>query len=532
MKKIAIIGSSGGNLYNLGGSFPEKLLAEIYVQCDAAGFEVAAVQFIAAEASMDGVKLTTPASLYSLSDGSGTRPKRTIEGALSMVNEAAKATDALIAQAIRDGNIDGLIVMSASPDGANQQVIKAAVETQLPVVGTGGTSMALITATGAKVIATSGTTGTTNRTRAVSFVASLAKHWGSQYRPNLSGERSDSKRSNKSLLQRCNIRGIMIPALPGFIAMAIVLAASHIPGLEKLKDVFEIMLKALPIVVAVLAAKQVSELDEVSIVSGIIAGVLSVEGGVIGGIVGGLLAGIFVRYLFELCLSWRFPTTTVNIVAGGISGLAAGLMMFYLLSPLALIVGDYIKDALAATLAYSPILAGLLAGLVIWPAILAGVYHAVILPLVLLEMEKNGVSFLGAVDMVGLVMVAAGINLANVIAPRDKSEAAVATPGLLINLGFGTFVESAYPFMFANKVVFMAAILFSGLGGMMLGYFNVMGIAYVPAFVSPFMSNDAMNMAIIMMTVMVLTCITTLVANRFKAVVKQDNTTLVAERIK
>jgi len=78
MKKIAIIGSSGGNLYNLGGSFPEKLLAEISVQCDAAGFEVAAVQFIAAEASMDGVKLTTPASLYSLSDGRGTKPHRTV----------------------------------------------------------------------------------------------------------------------------------------------------------------------------------------------------------------------------------------------------------------------------------------------------------------------------------------------------------------------------------------------------------------------------------------------------------------------
>ncbi|MEA7543898.1 PTS sugar transporter, partial [Salmonella enterica subsp. enterica serovar Montevideo] len=42
--------------------------------------------------------------------------------------------------------------------------------------------------------------------------------------------------SGKSLLKRFNIRSIMIPALPGFIAMAIVLALSHIPGLEKLND--------------------------------------------------------------------------------------------------------------------------------------------------------------------------------------------------------------------------------------------------------------------------------------------------------
>lgn len=522
MKKIAIIGSSGGNLYNLGGADPEKLLAEIYVQCEAAGIEIAGVQYIAAEASMDNAKPTTPAGVYTLKDGSGTKPKRTFEGKLSDVNAAVKETDAEIAESIRSGNIHGLIVMSADPGKANREVFRAAAETKIPIVGTGGTSMAMIAASGAKVIATSGTTGTTNRTRAVSFAASLAKHWDMKYRPNLGGATTGSAGSGKSLLKRINIRSIMIPALPGFIAMAVVLAASHIPGLEKLNDIFELLLKGLPVLVAVLAAKQVSELEEVSIVSGVVAGVLSVEGGLIGGIIGGLLAGIFVRYLFELCLNWRFPMTTVNIVAGGISGLAAGLIMHYLLSPLALMGGDYIKLALSAALHYSPVLAGLLAGLVIWPAILAGVYHAVILPLVLLEMEKSGVSFLGAVDMVGLVMVAAGINLANIIAPRERSEAAVATPGLLINLGFGTFVESAYPFMFANKVVFFSAILFSGVGGMMLGYFKVMGVAYVPAFVSPFMSNSTIYMAVIMLTVMVLTCIATIIANRFKAVSKNE----------
>ncbi len=191
--------------------------------------------------------------------------------------------------------------------------------------------------------------------------------------------------------------------------------------------------------------------------AGVVAGVLSVEGGLIGGIIGGVMAGIFVRWLFELCLNWRFPMTTVNIVAGGISGLAAGLIMHYLLSPLALSAGNYIKLAIESTLAFSPILAGLLAGLVIWPAILGGVYHAVILPLVLLEMEKSGVSFLGAVDMVGLVMVAAGINLANVIAPREKAKLPLLRRACSLT-GFGTFVESAYPFMFANKIVFGSAI--------------------------------------------------------------------------
>ncbi|EHH2340081.1 PTS sugar transporter [Salmonella enterica] len=440
MKKIAIIGSSGGNLYNLGGAEPEKLLQEIYQQCEAAGVNVAAVQFIAAEASMDVAKPDTPASVYALTTENQQKPQRIFQGKLSEVNTSVVESDRQIAEMIRRGEIDGIVVMSADPVKANQAVFAAAVEMKTPIVGTGGTSMALVAAKGANVVATSGTTGTTSRTRAVSFVASLCKHWGIKYKPQLGSASPSQSGSGKSLLKRFNIRSIMIPALPGFIAMAIVLALSHIPGLEKLNDIFEILLKGLPVLVAVLAAKQISELDEVSIVAGVVAGVLSVEGGLIGGIIG-------------------------------------------------------------------------------------GVYHAVILPLVLLEMEKSGVSFLGAVDMVGLVMVAAGINLANVIAPREKSEAAVATPGLLINLGFGTFVESAYPFMFANKIVFGSAIFWAGMGGMMLGFFNVKGVAYVPAFASPFLSSNALQMAIVMIATMAMTCLTTIIANRFKPVVQSESTT-------
>ncbi len=316
----------------------------------------------------------------------------------------------------------------------------------------------------------------------------------------------------------------MIPALPGFIAMAIVLALSHIPGLEKLNDIFEILLKGLPVLVAVLAAKQISELDEVSIVAGVVAGVLSVEGGLIGGIIGGVMAGIFVRWLFELCLNWRFPMTTVNIVAGGISGLAAGLIMHYLLSPLALSAGNYIKLAIESTLAFSPILAGLLAGLVIWPAILGGVYHAVILPLVLLEMEKSGVSFLGAVDMVGLVMVAAGINLANVIAPREKAKLPLLRRACSLTRVLAPLLNPPIPSCSPTKL-FLAPPFLGRNGRHDAGLFNVKGVAYVPAFASPFLSSNALQMAIVMIATMAMTCLTTIIANRFKPVVQSESTT-------
>jgi len=55
MKRIAILGSSGGNLYNLGGKEPLKLLGEIEAQSRVAEMEIAAIQFIGANASMDNV---------------------------------------------------------------------------------------------------------------------------------------------------------------------------------------------------------------------------------------------------------------------------------------------------------------------------------------------------------------------------------------------------------------------------------------------------------------------------------------------
>lgn len=53
MANIAIIGSSGGNLYNLGGDNPSRLLKEIMLQAQAADISIADIQFIAASASME-----------------------------------------------------------------------------------------------------------------------------------------------------------------------------------------------------------------------------------------------------------------------------------------------------------------------------------------------------------------------------------------------------------------------------------------------------------------------------------------------
>jgi len=521
-KKIAILGSSGGNLYTLGGKDPKSLLSEAVKQIKAAGIEVGAIQFIAAEASMDFVKSTTNAHLWTWN---GSEFEVVFDGTLEEVNAFALEEDKKIAQLIAAGKIDGLILFSADPEKTNQQAVEAAVKAKLVATGTGGTSMAKIQSKGMNVIAVSGTTGTTNRTRAVASIFALSKHWGLKYRPVI-GNTGDVNVSG-SVLSRISLRSILMASLPGFIAMALTLFISKIPGSpESVTKLFDIMIAALPVIVATVAAKQVSGMNEVAIVAGVVAGTLSVSGGLIGGIIGGIIAGILVQYFLYKCLQWRFPATTANIVAGGIAGLIGGLFVYFLIGPLALIAGDGIRTLISMALDYSPILCGAVAGLLIWPAIMGGVYHAAILPIVMLEMSKTGNSFLGAIDMCGLVMVSAGITLANIIYPRAKSEAALATPGFIINVAFGTFVEAAYPFMFSNKIVFGGALVSACLSGAMVGFFNIKGTAYVPSILAPSLSNNPIGFLISMLVALVSAFLITFAANKISRVKdsKKDET--------
>lgn len=513
MKRIAIIGSSGGNLFTSGGKDPRKLLGEIITQSNSADIEVSHIVFVGATVSLDNIKDTTEARLFTLENG------EIVSSDLALLNEInikAKEADSKLAKEIEAGNVDGVVVMSADSKNTNAKSLKAAANKKVPIVGTGGTSMANIQSMGANVVAVSGTTGTTNRTRAISAITSLAKEFGVKYRPIIGSAGGSSSNEDKgNLKDRISIRGIMLASLPGFIAMALVLALSKVPFLSDFGDIFGSLIGVLPVIVAAIAAKQVSGLDEIGIVSGIIAGALSIDGGIIGGIIGGILAGILASYMIRKSFEWKIPGTTANIISGGLSGLIAGLIVYFLIGPVALLAGDGIRNLIETALDFSPAIAGLVAGALIWPAIMGGVYHAAILPIVLLEMETTGMSFLGAVDMVGLVMVSAGITLANILFPRKKENRSLAIPGFLINIGFGTFVEAAYPFMFSSKYVMATAIISSAIGGLLIGVLGVYGTAYVPSLVAPGLSNSPVGFAVSMIAAMVIAASLTALANKF-----------------
>ena len=497
MKHLAVLGSSGGNLYNQGGNDPQGMMKEIFNQADSAGIEVSYVQFVGTSGSMDGISMDAKARLYTLAGEKALQASE--EKTLKEINELAKQKDQELAQLIRDGKIDGIMLMSCDPKGINREALTAAAKKKIPVAGTGGTSMADTQSLGCRVIAASGTTGTTNRTRAVSAVAAFSKEWGIKYRPVIGS--GSGKVQEGNVWKRINFRGIMMASMPGFIAMAICLALSKIPGLGVLEDVFNDLVGILPIIVAAIAAKQISGMDEVGIVAGVVSGAMSVDGGIIGGIAVGILSGVLVYYISQFCFSHRVPGTTTNIAAGGLGGLIAGLVGMFLIAPVALFLGNAIKEAIDWAINFNGALAGLIAGFAIWFAIMGGVYHAAILPIILLEMESQGFSFLGAVDLCGLVMVCAGIQLANIVLPKSKGDRVACIPNLFINLVFGTFVEAAYPFMFGSKKVFASAIAAATLSGLAIGLFNVKCTAYVPCFVAPFVSNDKIVGTIVCMVI-------------------------------
>ncbi|GHV60465.1 PTS sugar transporter [Spirochaetia bacterium] len=516
MKKVAVIGSSGGNLFNLGGKEPGALLGEMKKQLEAAELEVSHVQFVAAGQTMDGIKPEAPASLWTLAGGV---PVESEKKSLREINALATERDAALAEAIAQKQIDALVLISANPDGVNRLAIEAAAKAGIPATGTGGASVSKAQVLGLKVIAVSGTTGTTNRTRAIASAVALAKFFNTKYRPVLGSVEGGSAQSP---FKRINVRGILMSSLPGFIATALSLAVwqiltkvapdAAITGL--FETIQQKLLDVLPVIIAAVAARQVSGHNEVGIVGGVVAGILSTGGGILGGLVGGILGGILIHYIILFALGKGWPGTTANIVGGGISGLIAGLLVFFFLAPVALWLGNSVRGIIDWALAINAPLCGLLAGLLIWPAIMAGVYHAAILPIALFEMEKYGFSFLGAVDMCSLVMVSAGITLANIIAPRQKSERPAASVGFFINMIFGTYVEAAYPFMLSSKVLFAAALAAAGLGGLTVGIFNVKSTAYVASFVAPGLSNNALGMVIAMAVSLGSACVFYLVLNR------------------
>lgn len=493
VKRLAVIGSSGGNLFYLGGNQPLNLLEEIDQQCKRNDCQLMAVQYIGAEESLDRNRPGTRAALYTLKNG------KIIVGShayLENINKEAKKSDGVIAETIRNGQIDGLIMVSADPLGVNSCAVKAAIEKTIPIVGTGGTSMAWVESIGGHVVGSSGTTGTTNRTRALTLVSYLCSYWKITSRP------------AHIQWNKLNLTGILTAGLPAFIALAMVYTVAECFPAQETAQLLQLAIACIPALLAVLSAKQISDLNEVTLIAALLAGFFANNSGVLGGIASGLAAGALSQYLLDVCTRWKVPITTSNLIAGALSGLIPGVLINLVLAPFLLFIQNGLVRFIEVMVSWNGLLIGALSGLLIWVSLLKKGYHALILPIILIEIAQTGTSFFGAIDMICLVATAAGVNAA--ISVLNRSERAAAKKGLVMNVCYGTFVESVYPY-FTNKAIFISTLVSACVSGMLVGWLNLRGVAYVPFVVAPLRSHSFVVFLLVMVTAMALSFILVLI---------------------
>ena len=194
------------------------------------------MQYILASSSLDTAGPDSPARLFTWKDGELHLEK---EGTLSQINEAALEVDARIAQMVREGQIDGVMFVSAEPERVNHLTFQAAIEASSPWPAPAAAPWQRCRAWAEESSPPPAPQGPPAAQGAVAFTTAFAREWGVRYRPVIGKTGAQAAENlQTNIWKRINFRGIMMTSLPAFIAMALCLAISRIPVLSDLSGVF------------------------------------------------------------------------------------------------------------------------------------------------------------------------------------------------------------------------------------------------------------------------------------------------------
>jgi hypothetical protein len=492
MKKfsVAVIASSGGGAATLGHTNAVVLLQTVNDQLSLINARVVAALYV----SLDGGKgmdsaneQTDHATLYQVDEiGGGTdgdldSPFLAVHlikrGTLSQVNEYCLEQENKIAQSIEGDQIHGLICISCHV-GIFERTLRAAAKKKIPVTGSGGSSLSSAASLHEIVLVgnAGGSVATTSYTRAVSFTHSLSVIWNIPYEPWKKPKGSDS--------QGASLTSILNACLPSFwgvcIAKCILGRASCLPGLVGLiMPVFEN--HTLPTICAVVAATSCctkTTSQQAIPTSSLIMATVIASAACSQSVVSGLLAGWLVSQITDrmmfMCIFRGVPATMTNMISAG----GVGVIVLMILSPVAPVfrlLTRFIRYGILCSVTWSSMylrgFAGFAWGCLSCYGSKVGWYHSFFLPGILIEMELGEPSFLGAIDVLTLVLVCAGICFGNLASRRllplpleiSDSDAALCKRGLYINLLCGDFVEVCYPFMERHVALNAGGYLASGL---------------------------------------------------------------------
>lgn len=491
-----LIGSSGGGTATLGHTEPAEFIQTIVNELkkiDGAIVSLDEVVFVSLDngKGMDSSDEKDPASRFHLSG----EMHHIYRGSLKEINCRVLELDTRISKDIQDGKFEGLISVSCKP-ALFAKTLNAAAARELPLTGTGGTSLSAISSTyGVKLVGNAGgSVATTPLTKAISFTHALAQTLSLSYRPWTIG-------SSKNLPTWRSVLNSSLPAFWGVMLCKRLLiqwrAEDWLPNATLLIDILESY--ALPIVCAVAMAN--SRRSSPGVVMGAVIAGSACHKTVLGGLLAGWFVSLFEERLLYLCILYgNLPATMTNLLTTGFVGvIVAGFMTPlgpYLASATELMRGciavllepcddEQVHEALRlATLS--------MIGSVFCYGSKVGWYHSIYLPVILIEMEVGDAAVFGCIDQLTLVLVGAGICSATLfwaVASGKMEDRSLVTRGLLINLLCGDFIEVCYPIMEQDPIVNFGGYLASACSTCILSI-DCKSSAYLPVPIALWLADD------------------------------------------
>ena len=230
---------------------------------------------------------------------------------LEQINRMAHIEDAQLAGLIRSGRIHALISISSDPEGVNKASTTAAIAREIPIVGTGGTSISSLSLSGANVIGSSGgSVATTTISKSICLL--LCLYWNLSY-----------KDEGLVALVKVNQLGAALPILLGVALFKLLLPIFMEIFDSSTKDNINIQSLLLsgvdciiPTVITTITCSEVSGLGELSMISGAAAGAMYSVAGVLHNsdhlIILSITNGIICGYIEALLIFVQNFTTSID----------------------------------------------------------------------------------------------------------------------------------------------------------------------------------------------------------------------------
>jgi hypothetical protein len=224
------------------------------------------------------------------------------------------------------------------------------------------------------------------------------------------------------------------------------------------------------------------------------------HGGFVGGILAGYITAIIFNTILHLSAGRRMPGSAQGFLIYSVTVVSIALPFSIAAETLGSLTGS-LAMLPERIMAGNHLWIGFLAGIAFWPAMESGLYHRVLLPYILLEISVKGMSVLGAFDVLCLVVMAAGANIAALFFGGEFKPGLIS---LMENIVYGTNVEYVYTMSEGRRVVRYGLYFLCGIVGIFILKLGLVGVGYLPLFLLPFILENGRILGIAIILVAIL----------------------------